>query len=130
MPSGRARATASPLTMAIPGTALPGVGEGRVLLPTAVRRDSVMDVRILLAHPMDTGFFRTAEGTPIPAYFVNEVTVTYGGEQVAHFEWTSGISRDPFVRFPLRALREAAVQVVWKDNKGGVYQQTADVKFA
>lgn len=110
--------------------AMPSVGEGKILLPTAVTRDAVMDVRVLLAHPMDTGFFRTAEGNPIPAYFVNEVTVTYGGDQVARFEWTSGISRDPFVRFPLRASREAPVQVEWKDNKGSAYRQTADVKFA
>jgi sulfur-oxidizing protein SoxZ len=118
------------LTFTMPAGAPSSVGEAKILLPLSVARDAVIDVRALLVHPMDTGFFRDAEGNPIPAYFVNAVTVTYGGEQVARFEWTSGISRDPFVRFPLRASREAQVQVVWKDNKGGVYQQAVDVKFA
>jgi sulfur-oxidizing protein SoxZ len=122
--------SAPTLTFAIPGGAPSAVGEAKILLPLSVARDAVIDVRALVVHPMDTGFFRDADGNPIPAYFVNAVTVTYGGEQVAQFEWTSGISRDPFVRFPLRAAREAAVQVVWKDNKGGVYQQSVDVKFA
>lgn len=107
----------------------PGVGEAKILLPARVERDAVIDVRALLAHPMDTGFFRDKDGNPVPPYFVTEVTVTYGGEPVARFEWTSGISRDPFVRFPLRASREAPIQIVWKDNHGGVYQQTAGVKF-
>jgi sulfur-oxidizing protein SoxZ len=122
-------ADAPALTFAMPASPS-AVGEAKILLPLSVARNAVIDVRALLVHPMDTGFFRDASGTPIPAYFVNAVTVLYGGEQVARFEWTSGISRDPFVRFPLRATREAPVQVVWKDNKGGVYQQSADVKFA
>lgn len=106
------------------------IGEAKILLPVSVARDAVIDVRALLVHPMDTGFFRDADGNPIPPYFVNAVTISYGGEEVARFEWTSGISRDPFVRFPLRASREAPVQITWKDNKGGVYQQSVDVKFA
>jgi sulfur-oxidizing protein SoxZ len=117
------------LTFAMP-VSPPAVGEAKILLPLSVARDAVIDVRALLVHPMDTGFFRDAAGNPIPPYFVNAVTVSYGGQEVARFEWTSGISRDPFVRFPLRASREAPVQVTWKDNNGGVYQQSVDVKFA
>src|SRR5207245_2683814 len=41
----------------------------------------------------------------------------------------SGSSRDPFVEFSLRADREAALKFVWKDNKGGVFQQSVDIKF-
>jgi len=29
----------------------------------------------------------------------------------------------------LRADREAALTFTWKDNKGGVFTQTADIKF-
>ncbi len=106
------------------------IGEAKILLPAQIRRDSVIHVRALLSHPMLTGLSRDAQGNPIPAYFVNEVVVAYGGAQVAHFEWTSGISKDPFVAFPLRATREAPLTITWKDNKGGVYTQSADVRFS
>ena len=106
------------------------IGEAKILLPAQIRRDSVIHVRALLSHPMLTGLSRDAQGNPIPAYFVNEVIITYGGERIAHFEWTSGISKDPFVAFPLRATREAPLTITWKDNKGGVYTQSADVKFS
>jgi sulfur-oxidizing protein SoxZ len=79
---------------------------------------------------MLTGMSRDQTGIPIPAYFVNDVVVMYGDERVAHFEWTSGISRDPFVGFSLLATKEAAVTVTWKDNKGGVYTQSADIRFS
>lgn len=104
-------------------------GEGKILLPAAIKRNAVINVRALLSHPMLTGMSRDQAGIPIPAYFVNDVEITYGGERVAHFEWTSGISRDPFVGFSLLATKEAAVIVTWKDNKGGVYTQRAEIKF-
>jgi sulfur-oxidizing protein SoxZ len=106
------------------------IGEAKILLPAQIRRDSVIHVRALLSHPMLTGMSRDAQGSPIPAYFVNEVIVAYGDQQIARFEWTSGISKDPFVAFPLRATREAPLTITWKDNKGGVYTQSADIKFS
>jgi len=44
--------------------------------------------------------------------------------------WTSGISRDPIVSFTLRADREAPLTMTWTDNKGGVFTQSADIRFA
>ncbi|MEP7087191.1 MAG: thiosulfate oxidation carrier complex protein SoxZ [Gemmatimonadota bacterium] len=105
------------------------VGQGKIILPTKITRGSVINIRALLSHPMLTGMSRDQAGIPIPAYFVNDVVITYGGEHVAHFEWSSGISRDPFVGFSLRADKEARVTITWKDNKGGVYTQGADIKF-
>jgi sulfur-oxidizing protein SoxZ len=105
-------------------------GDARVLLPQSVKIGDVIYVRAIIEHPMDTGFFRTAAGEPIPAFFIRDVSVMYGDEPIAHFEWTSGVSRDPSVTFPLKVTREAPVTVTWKDNKGGVYHQTVDVRFS
>ena len=106
------------------------IGEARIRVPDRITRGEVITVNAIISHPMDTGFFRTAEGQPIPAYFIRDVVVTYGEEEVARFEWTSGISRDPVISFPLRADREAPLTIVWTDNKGGVYKQTAPITFA
>lgn len=104
-------------------------GDARILLPAAITRDAVIYVRALVTHPMATGLGRDESGKPIPAYFIREVSVTYGGERVASFTWTSGISRDPYVAFPLRATREAPLVITWSDNEGGVYTSSADVRF-
>jgi sulfur-oxidizing protein SoxZ len=106
------------------------LGAARVLVPTTIRQGDVIDVRALVEHPMHTGLFRDPEGHPIPAHFINDVSVTYGEREVAHFAWTSGISRDPFVQFSLRADRESELRITWRDNRGGVYGQAVDLKFA
>jgi sulfur-oxidizing protein SoxZ len=106
------------------------IGDARIRLPEQIRKREVITVHAIVSHPMDTGFFRTREGDPIPAYFIKDVVVTYGDAEVARFEWTSGVSRDPMVTFSLRADREAPLTMVWTDNKGGVYRQSANVAFA
>ena len=105
------------------------IGDARIRLPEQIRKGEVITVHAIVSHPMDTGFFRTREGDTIPAYFIKDVVVTYGDAEVARFEWTSGVSRDPMVTFSLRADREAPLTMVWTDNKGGVYRQSANVAF-
>jgi len=105
------------------------IGEARIRLPDRISRGEVITVNSIISHPMDTGFFRTADGQPIPAFFIKDVVITYGDQQVARFEWTSGISRDPVVSFSLKAEKEAPLTMVWTDSKGGVYRRSVDIVF-
>ncbi len=107
-----------------------GIGDARIRVPDRIAKGEVIVVNAIITHPMDTGFFRTAEGQPIPAYFIKDVVVTYGEQEVARFEWTSGVSRDPIISFTLKADREATLSMVWTDNKGGVFKQSANISFA
>jgi sulfur-oxidizing protein SoxZ len=106
------------------------IGDARIRSPDRIARGDLIIVNAIVAHPMDTGFFRTAEGQPIPAFFIKDVVVTYGDEPVARFEWTSGVSKDPIVSFTLTADKEAPLTMVWTDSKGGVYRQSVAIAFA
>jgi sulfur-oxidizing protein SoxZ len=107
----------------------PSIGEARIRVPDRISRGDVITVNSIVSHPMDTGFFRDAEGDPIPAYFIKLVVVTYGGEEVARFDWTSGVSRDPVVTFSLKAEKEAPLTMVWTDNKGATFKQSVNITF-
>ena len=106
------------------------IGDARIRIPDRIARGDLIIVNAIVVHPMDTGFFRTAEGQTIPAFFIKDVVVTYGDEPVARFEWTSGVSKDPIVSFTLRADKEAPLTMVWTDSKGGVYRQSVAIAFA
>jgi sulfur-oxidizing protein SoxZ len=106
------------------------IGEARIRVPDRIHRGDVIVVNSIISHPMDTGFFRNAEGDPIPAYFINQVVVTYGDQEVARFDWTSGISRDPVVSFTLKADREAPLTMIWTDNKGAAFKHSVSISFA
>ena len=106
------------------------VGDARIRVPARIQQGDIIQVHAIVQHPMDTGFFRSADGEPIPAYFIKDVTVVYAGQQVARFRWTSGISRDPVVTFTLIADREGPLTIRWIDNKGAVFEQTAPIAFS
>lgn len=106
------------------------IGEARIRIPDRISRGELITVNAIVSHPMDTGFFRTPEGQPIPAFFIKDVVVTYAGEQVARFEWTSGVSKDPIVSFTLKADREGPLTMTWTDTRGSVYRQSVNVAFA
>ncbi len=106
------------------------IGEARIRVPDQIRFGDLITVNSIISHPMDTGFFRTPEGEPIPAYFIKQVVVTYGDREVARFEWTSGISRDPVVSFTLKADKEAPLTMFWTDNKGATFKQSVNISFA
>jgi sulfur-oxidizing protein SoxZ len=105
------------------------IGEARIRVPSRITQDDLITVNAIISHPMDTGLFRTAEGAPIPAYFIKHVVVTYGSQEIARFEWTSGISRDPLVSFTVKADKEAPLTMVWTDNKGAVFRQSSNISF-
>ena len=105
-------------------------GKTKIVLPERIQRGDVIRVQVLMQHPMDTGFFRDANAVIIPAWFINEVRVRYGDQEVARFEWTSGISKDPMVAFPLRAESEGTLTVLSKDSRGSEFQGSAEIKFA
>jgi thiosulfate oxidation carrier complex protein SoxZ len=106
------------------------IGDARIRIPDRIARGDLIIVNAIVVHPMDTGFFRTAEGQPIPAFFIKDVVVTYGDEPVARFEWTSVVSKDPIVSFTLTADKEAPLTMVWTDSKGAVYRQSVPIAFA
>ena len=105
------------------------IGEARIKVPQRISRGDLITVNSIVSHPMDTGFFRNADGAPIPAYFINQVVVTYGDDEVARFEWTSGISRDPVLSFTLKAEKEAPLTMLWTDNKGATFKQSVNIGF-
>lgn len=105
-------------------------GKTKIVLPARIARGDVIRVQVAVQHPMDTGFFRDANAVIIPAWFIHDVRVRLGDEEIARFEWTSGISRDPVVSFQLKAEREGPLTFHWTDNRGREYSGTAEIKFA
>lgn len=109
---------------------MPETGRTKVVVPERIQRGDVIRVQVVVQHPMDTGFFRDANANMIPAWFISDVRVLYGEEEIASFEWTSGISKDPMVSFQLRADREAMLTVISKDNRQAEFRGAAEIKFA
>jgi sulfur-oxidizing protein SoxZ len=109
---------------------MPETGKTKIVLPERIQRGEEIRVQVAIQHPMDTGFFRDANANIIPAWFIKDVRVDFEGTEVASFEWTSGISRDPMISFRLRAEREGHLTVTSRDNRDSEFTGSAEIRFA
>ncbi len=84
------------------------------------RLETACLVRILIAHPMETGRRQDkATGETIPAHFIEEVKMEHNGKTVASCQFGTGVSRDPYLSVRLRDARPGdSVKVSWADNLG------------
>lgn len=82
-------------------------------------KDGVTEVRVLMAHIMETGQRKDSAGAVIPAHFIKEVKATVGDKTVLTAEWGPAISQNPFLHFRFEGARAGdKVKVTWTDNKG------------
>jgi sulfur-oxidizing protein SoxZ len=80
---------------------------------------SMVDVRVLMAHEMETGQRRDAAGKMVPAWFIQSVTATCNGKTVLSAQWGPAVSKNPFLSFRFSGAKAGdKVIVTWTDNKG------------
>jgi sulfur-oxidizing protein SoxZ len=84
-----------------------------------VREGVGVVVKVLMAHPMDTGRAKDADGSTIPAWFIRQVRVWLDEHLVLDADWGPAVSRNPFLQFELPlAASGAQLRVCWRDNHG------------
>ena len=85
----------------------------------AQAKDGVTDVRVLMAHPMETGFRKDSSGKTIAPHFINDVKATSGGKTVLTAKWGQAVSQNPFLQFRFNGAKPGdKVTVTWVDNIG------------
>jgi len=85
----------------------------------ATLQGDVVDVRILMRHPMETGQRKDAKGDIVPIHFIQNVLVTHNGKTVLDAQWSQAVSRDPFLGLRVKGARVGdKITVTWTDNKG------------
>ena len=78
-----------------------------------------VEVRVLMAHEMETGQRKDSSGKVIPAWFIQNVTATHNGRTVLSAEWGTAVSKNPFLSFRFSGGKPGdKVQITWTDNHG------------
>jgi sulfur-oxidizing protein SoxZ len=91
---------------------------GRLQVPPSARRGETFEIRVLVDHPMETGFRRNMDGQAIPAHIVNRLVCRYGGREVFSAELGTGMSANPYIAFFAVAESSGEVVVEWSDDHG------------
>ena len=88
----------------------------------------VVDVRVLMAHPMETGLRKDADGNVVPIHFIQTITVQLNDKLVFQAETSQGIARNPVFGFKVKGAKAGdKLTITWTDNKGDKRTDSATV---
>ena len=88
----------------------------RIHLPSEAQRGEPVEVRIVIQHPMETGFRRDAEGRRVPRNAIHSLTCRYNGAEVFRATLSTGIAANPFLRFFMVAQETGDLEFWWLDD--------------
>ena len=85
----------------------------------ATLQGDVADVRVLMAHPMETGQRKDAAGKLVPLHFIQTITAQLNGRTVFTADVSQAVSRNPVFAFKVKGAKAGdKLSVTWQDNTG------------
>lgn len=95
-----------------------------ITVPASVRRGDVVEIRTLIAHPMETGVRSDAEGRIVPRDILTRFECRYDGELVFAADLYPAISANPYLAFPLAATASGTLEFRWVGDNGYAHSET------
>ena len=90
----------------------------RVRLPKDAKRGETIHVRLLIQHPMETGYRLAPDGVKVPKNVIRSLVCRYNGAEVFRAEMSPGIAANPFLEFPMIATESGELEFTWVDDAG------------
>ncbi len=85
----------------------------------AQQKGDFTEVRVLMAHVMETGQRKDAAGNIVPAFHIQTVTATWNGKPVLSAQFGPAVSQNPVMNFTFKGgAKGDKVVVTWTDTKG------------
>jgi len=104
------------------------MANARIQVPDEVRRGDVFEVRLLIRHPMETGFRYDNVGKPIPKNVINQIICRYNEVEVFRAELFSGIAANPYLSFFTTAEDSGELEFIWTDDAGVTATERVSLK--
>ena len=87
-------------------------------LPARAKRAEVIEIKTLIAHPMETGYRVGPTGTAIPQDIISRFTCTYNRQEVFRADLFPAVAANPFIAFFTVATESGELAFSWTDDHG------------
>jgi sulfur-oxidizing protein SoxZ len=90
----------------------------RIEVPRQARRGEIIQLRIAIQHPMETGYRLDNFGQRIAKNVINNLVCRYNGVEVFRAEMGSGMAANPLLQFYTVAEASGDFVFEWIDDAG------------
>lgn len=100
-----------------------------ITMPASAKRGDVIEIRALIAHPMETGYRPGENGTILPRNLIRRFSCHYhdGRDEVLVFsaELFPAVAANPFIAFSTVATASGTLRFSWSGDNGFAQIETA-----
>ena len=89
-----------------------------IQVPASATRGQAIEVRVLIAHPMETGYRPGADGRVLPRDILRRFTCRYNGEPVFTAEFYPAVAANPYLAFHTLATETGTLEFEWQGDNG------------
>ena len=90
----------------------------RIILPQNPKLGQKIDIRILIQHPMETGFRHDISGSAIAKNVIKSFSLDLDGLPLISGELGTGTSANPFLQWSVVLPKSGWLQLKWEDDEG------------
>jgi sulfur-oxidizing protein SoxZ len=101
-----------------------------VNLPKTAKAGEVIEIKALIAHPMETGYRPGPNGRILPRDIITRFTCTYNGTIVFSAEFYPAMSANPYLAFTTVATESGTILLTWAGDNGFRQSETATIEVA
>jgi sulfur-oxidizing protein SoxZ len=98
--------------------------------PTTARKGEVLEIRTLIAHPMETGYRAGSDGRTLPRDIIRRFSCRYNGELVFSADLYPAISANPYIAFNVVANTSGSFNFTWEGDNGFAQTESASITVA
>ena len=89
----------------------------------------VVEMKLMVKHPMESGLRKDEEGKRIPAHFIETLLVKCGERVVLDARLGMAVSENPYLAFNFKGAKKGdPITVTWTDNLGDTRTDTGVVE--
>jgi sulfur-oxidizing protein SoxZ len=87
-------------------------------VPAKAKRGETIEIKTLIAHPMETGFRVGLNGALIPRDIITTFVCRYNGEEIFRADFSPAIAANPFLTFFTVATATGTIELQWTGDDG------------
>ena len=97
-------------------------------MPKTAKRGEIVEIRTLIAHPMETGYRPGENGAILPRNLIRRFTCRYDDVVVFSAELFPAVAANPFISFSTVATASGELRFSWEGDNG--FAQTESVTLS
>jgi sulfur-oxidizing protein SoxZ len=101
-----------------------------ISVPQTAKRGDVIEIKTLVAHPMETGYRRDSSGGAIGRDIIKSFTCIYNGAEVFRADLFPAVAANPFIAFTTVATESGVIEFRWTDDRGETQTESRTITVA